>query len=313
MSAWRWLLALVLVLAPTLVHAHAQLPTSVRLVEQDDARWAVTLRRPATLTVQLVPPPTCTSTASSSYREGAELVDAIVWRCEGPLVGQRIALHGLELAALVVVVPRRGESVHALVDPSTPELEIPAAQAEPGVLARYLELGAAHLFAGADHLLFVLALVLLAARVRPLVATVTAFTAGHSLTLAAVALGGLALPQAWAELAIAITLVVVALQVLEPRPRIHGPALAGAFGLVHGLGFAGALGELGLPAHARVPALLGFNVGIELAQLALVLLAWPLWHAAQRHAPRTAAVIRRVLGWSIGMLACMWALERALQ
>ncbi len=313
MSPWRWWLALFVVLVPTLAFAHSGSPTTLRLAELSEGTWAVMLRRPATLRVRLVAPPGCASANAASFRDGTELVDALEWRCDAPLAGQRIALHGLELPALVVVVPRDDDSVQTLVDPSQPELEIPAVEHAPRVVARYLELGAAHLFAGADHLLFVLALVLLVARLRPLVATVSAFTLGHSLTLGAVALGGPWVPQAWAELAIALTLVVVALRLLESPAHGHGPVLAGAFGLVHGLGFAGALGELGLPTHARVPALLGFNLGIELGQLALVLLAWPLWHACRRHAPRVAVAIQHVLGWIIGALACMWAIERALQ
>jgi hydrogenase/urease accessory protein HupE len=194
-----------------------------------------------------------------------------------------------------IVLPRLG-----LDAPSTLEL-----------LVQYGRLGVEHLAGGLDHVLFVLALVLLATSARRLVATVTAFTLGHSLTLAASALGVLALPSAWAEIGIALTLVVVALQVLDDDgAHAHGPLLAGAFGLVHGLGFSTALGEIGLPAGARVPALLGFNVGVELGQLAVVLVAWPLQHALERHAPRGRALSRIALGYAIGALAFMWMLER---
>lgn len=181
------------------------------------------------------------------------------------------------------------------------------------IFVQYGRLGVAHLFAGLDHVLFVLALVLLATGARRLVATVTAFTAGHSLTLAASALGVIALPPAWAEIAIAITLVVVALQVLDgDEAPNHGPLLAGAFGLVHGLGFSSALGEIGLPVGARLPALLGFNLGVEVAQLGIVLVAWPLFFALARRAPRGRVLTRTLVGHATGALAFMWVLERVL-
>jgi hydrogenase/urease accessory protein HupE len=309
MSCVRWLLALAFVLVPSLAHAHAQSPTSLQLFEQQEGSWTVTLRRPANDALRVAVPEGCRSSASSSRREGLEQVEEQQWHCHGPLVGRAVDLVGLEIGALVVVMPRTGPSVSSVVSPTDPVLVVAAAPGDVHVLGRYAQLGAEHLAAGLDHLLLVLALVVLATRVRPLVATLTAFTVGHSITLALVALGVVAPPSTWAELAIAATLLVLASQLYAP-PRtsvMHGPLVACCFGLVHGLGFAGALAEIGLPEHARIVALVGFDIGLELAQLALVLLAWPAWQATRgRHGHR----IRRALGWITGALACMWIFER---
>jgi HupE/UreJ protein len=316
MNSWRTWLVLALLLWPTLVHAHPQAPVSLRVVELDTHTVAVTLRRAYALRdeLRIEPPAGCAATSSSSRRDGAEQIDVAAWQCNAPLVGQTLrlpGLRGLGLGALVVVEPRDRAALHATMTADTPTFTVPAAATTTGVVARYVQLGAEHLGAGLDHLLLVAALVLLAAGMRALVTTITAFTLGHSVTLTAVALGVIAPSSALAELAIAATLVVVALQVQEGESR-HGPVLALAFGLVHGLGFAGALAELGMPDEARVWALLGFNVGIELGQLAVVLLAWPLWHACRRQAPHTASRVRLWLGYAIGALACMWAIERVL-
>jgi hypothetical protein len=150
-------------------------------------------------------------------------------------------------------------------------------------VARFVGLGVQHIVPlGFDHVLFVLGLTLQQLRLRTLMWQLAAFTVAHTVTLALSAFGVLSVSPRWVEPLIALSIVVVALANLWPRAREQGAprvALCFGFGLVHGLGFAGALGALALPKRALVPALLGFNLGVELGQVlvagcALLLLAF---------------------------------------
>lgn len=179
------------------------------------------------------------------------------------------------------------------------------------VAGAYTVLGVEHILGGIDHLLFVIGLLFLVGFQRRLVWTITAFTAAHSLTLAASALGWLALRPPPVEATIALSIVLVAAEALHLRDTLarRWPALvAFGFGLIHGLGFAGALKEIGLPEQHLLPALLTFNVGVEIGQLATVAVAWLLvrltarWPAVARL--RTAAL------YGIGSVAAWWSWAR---
>jgi hypothetical protein len=181
------------------------------------------------------------------------------------------------------------------------------------IAAAYTGLGFVHVLQGIDHLLFVAALVLLVGFNRRLVLTITAFTVAHSLTLALSALGWLTLRPAPVEATIALSIMLVAAEALSPRPTLtrRFPALVALlFGLVHGLGFAGALKAFGLPEHHTLLALLCFNVGIELGQLLLIALAALAWRWL---APRVAALqrARTPVLYTIGGLAAWWTIARA--
>ncbi|HET9035329.1 MAG TPA: HupE/UreJ family protein, partial [Myxococcaceae bacterium] len=168
-----------------------------------------------------------------------------------------------------------------------PVLEV---QTQPGAWAgagRFLRLGAEHIFQGADHIAFLLGVLLLGGTFRQLVGIVTAFTVAHSVTLALATLGWVVPPQRLIEPLIALSIVAVAVENLlalrEPlstervrRTIGHRWRLTFGFGLVHGFGFAGALRALELPRALLAPSLLTFNLGVELGQLVIVALAWPL-------------------------------------
>jgi HupE/UreJ protein len=159
--------------------------------------------------------------------------------------------------------------------------------------------------------------VLLAGATRRLLATVSAFTLGHSVTLSLAALGMVDFPPRAIEVAIAASVLLLAVE-LARRPaaptlmRRRPWAMAAAFGLLHGLGFAGALREAGLPAGEIPLALLSFNIGIELGQVAFVLAVLALGRAAARPVERIPAWLRRVPVYGMGSLAGYWWLERAL-
>jgi len=176
----------------------------------------------------------------------------------------------------------------------------------------YLLLGIEHILEGIDHLCFVIALLFLVGFNRKLLWTITAFTAAHSLTLASSALGLLTLRPPPVEACIALSIVLVIVEALNTNQQTMArrwPALvAFLFGLVHGLGFAGALKEIGLPEHNMLVALLTFNVGVEIGQLMTVAVAWLIWRLVASM-PKIA-LARTVALYGIGTMASYWACSR---
>jgi hydrogenase/urease accessory protein HupE len=178
-----------------------------------------------------------------------------------------------------------------------------------GEIARaYVVLGVEHILSGFDHLLFVAGLLFLVGFRRRLVGTITAFTLAHSITLACSVFGLITLRSPPVEAAIALSIVLVASEALRQRETLARrlPALVSfIFGLVHGLGFAGALKEIGLPASHLPLALLTFNVGVELGQLLVVLVAFAV--ARLPVAQRWLGPARRPALYGIGVVAAYWS------
>lgn len=184
------------------------------------------------------------------------------------------------------------------------------------VLSTFVTLGIEHVLSGFDHLLFVLSLLFGAAsgphkKLGRVIGLVTGFTLGHSVTLLLAGLGILSLPARFTESMIALSIVVVAvhnLVSLVPRGRVVVSTL---FGLIHGFGFASALSEVGLPRHNAAPALIAFNVGVELAQLAVVLVCFPgLVYASQKPWFRTRLLVPACT--VIAAVGAVWLVQRAL-
>ena len=188
------------------------------------------------------------------------------------------------------------------------------------VVTTYTVLGIEHILSGFDHLLFVLALVLLVQGTRRLLVTVTAFTAAHSLTLAGATLGWLHVPGPPVEASIALSIAFVASEIVHARQgrysvTQHYPwVVAFTFGLLHGFGFAGALAEVGLPQTSIPVALLFFNVGVEIGQLLFVGAVLAVIAAGRRLGQRMRltqpAWLWRLAPYAIGVLASFWLVER---
>jgi len=188
------------------------------------------------------------------------------------------------------------------------------------VVTTYTLLGIEHILSGFDHLLFVLALVLLVQGTRRLLVTITAFTAAHSLTLAGATLGWLHVPGPPVEASIALSIVFVAAEIVHTRQgrysvtRQYPWVVAFTFGLLHGFGFAGALAEVGLPQSSIPIALLFFNVGVEIGQLVFVGAVLAVlaigWRAGQRLRFSQPAWLGRIGPYAIGALASFWLVER---
>ncbi|RKH56268.1 HupE/UreJ family protein [Corallococcus llansteffanensis] len=177
---------------------------------------------------------------------------------------------------LIVLSDVDGEPGRQVADAANPDLTfVRKGQAEQGLLA-FIRMGVEHIFTGYDHLVFLLGLLLAGSSLRRLLVVVTSFTVAHSISLALAALSVVSLPSRWVESAIALSIIVVAALNLMGSKGDKRWMLAFGFGLIHGFGFASALGELGLSRSELTGALFGFNVGVELGQAALVLVALPL-------------------------------------
>ncbi|WP_216624513.1 HupE/UreJ family protein [Paenibacillus foliorum] len=182
----------------------------------------------------------------------------------------------------------------------------PSSQA--AVLWKYFLLGVEHILLGFDHLLFLLSLILVAAGYRDIVKIITAFTVAHSITLLLASLGYVSLNPVWIESAIALSICYVAVENIISGKYAMRWVLTFVFGLVHGLGFAGALEEIGLPKSYFVSSLLTFNLGVEIGQLAVVFAVLPLLLWLQRGRwRRTIVIVGSVL---IFIRAFWWLLER---
>lgn len=219
-------------------------------------------------------------------------------------------LHALPAGHRVVVRARvDGTESETVGSPSAATVVL--GRAERRGLGGFIALGIEHIATGYDHLLFLLGLILLGGGVRRLIGVVTSFTVAHSITLALAALGGVGLPSRLVEPAIALSIAYVAAEdYLAKEPRIRW-AVAFAFGLVHGFGFAGALSELRLSGSVLVLALFGFNLGVEIGQAAGVLVGVPLLALLRR-----SECFRRfgVPAVALGVFGCgvYWFAERTL-
>lgn len=232
------------------------------------------------------------------------------WRCPTGIRGRALTLRGLEGAGVQVELRARfsdGARFAARFDDDARTHTLDRTGAPASAWRAYLALGARHLAEGVDHLAFMLALALWIPSWRALVVALTGFTLGHSVTLALGALGALRLPSRPVEACIALSVAMVAWELArETAPPRRPGALCAGVGMVHGLGFAGALASVGLPRGARLEALLAFNLGLELAQLAFVGLAligrWSL-RGAGLASPRARRVVIEALGaWSVLLL-----------
>ncbi len=238
------------------------------------------------------------------------------------LAGASIGVSGLDATmtdALVRVQRLDGTVQVTRLTPATPSFVVEASPTSMEIGATYLKLGVEHILTGYDHLLFLLALIIVVGTVRQAVATVTAFTVAHSITLAGASLGALHLPQPPVEAAIALSIVFVAAEAVRMQGgQVSSTArypwlVAFVFGLLHGFGFAGGLSEIGLPQTDVPLALFTFNVGVEIGQLVFVAgLFGALMLASREKWMGSAGIASRIVSYGIGALAMFWVIDRVM-
>lgn len=221
-------------------------------------------------------------------------------------------------AAVVRITPLGADTQTFTLTAAQPVANLNGGEALPWtqVARSYIPLGFEHILLGIDHLMFVLCLMLLVQSVSMLVKTITAFTVAHSLTLAAATFGWLGVPEGAVNACIALSIAYVAADVLQLRRGNMGLSarypwgVAFFFGLLHGFGFAGALTGIGLPAANLPVALLFFNVGVELGQLAFVAVVLMLWRSHRVLTARGPAWTETAAMYAMGSIAMVWFLSR---
>lgn len=312
------------------VAAHSFEPAVLAIVERTDGRFDVGWTPPSRAsgflfyedTLQPRFPPHCQRREERLVP--TEETDIHLWRIDCGATGLRgtqIGIAGFAGSQVDVVLRLRwldGSEDSAVLRRDTDTLLVAAsAQGDrAATLARYAALGVEHILLGFDHLAFVLGLFALSRR-RQLVATITGFTFGHSITLSLATLHIVTLPQAYCEAVIALSIAFLGRSLVGRRRRggddltTRFPWLmATLFGLLHGLGFAAALGEIGFASRYRILALIGFNLGVEVGQLLFVAALTLLAEATRRVVPAPRPALRRATGYLLGIFGFVWLIDR---
>jgi hydrogenase/urease accessory protein HupE len=306
--------------------AHESRPAYLEITEtapnQYDVLWRTPLFSGMRLPVVLRFPDSVRNITEPSSREFPDSVaERRLIEAQAGLAGTRIEFVGLQATITDVLVRMQtldGNHSTTLVRASRPWVEIAVAQGPFAVAGAYLLHGIEHILLGFDHLLFVLALILIVPGLRMLLLTITAFTVAHSITLSLATLGVVHVPGPPVEASIALSILLLASEIIrsqrgQPSLTAQWPwMVAFSFGLLHGFGFAGALADIGLPQGDIPLALFAFNIGVEAGQLAFIAvvlaaskLATNVWPSlsVERHARTATAYV-------IGIFAAFWFIER---
>jgi len=330
--AARGLLFLLLLGMTGTTLAHEVRPGYLELREIDalhyDLLWKVPAKNGKRLGLYVALPENCTGTEPHSRLANRAFIERTRVSCDKTLINERIRIDGLQgtrTDVLARVQHRDGTTQTVRLTPSDTAFTVTGRSSNWTVIKTYFGLGVEHILTGIDHLLFVLALLFLVGNWNRLIGTVTAFTLAHSLTLVAATLGWVRVPQTPVEAAIALSIVFVAVEVVHlQRGRIGLAArmpwvAAFVFGLLHGLGFAGALRETGLPEHAIPLALAFFNIGVEAGQLLFIAAVFAVFRLLRRlfsnrdtHVDswQVASRVSLPAAYVIGTLAAFWMYER---
>jgi hydrogenase/urease accessory protein HupE len=320
----RWgLLALIAAfLVP--VHAHETRPGYLELRESDSDTYALLWKRPTggEVEIQIAPvvPEGCRLVTPDRQQltPGAVVVRGTL-QCRGGLAGKTLRIAGLETTitdVLIRIEHADGRVESHLLRPATPSVTLGEATSGLERAASYLQLGVQHILLGVDHLLFVLGLLLIVRDRWTLVKTITAFTVAHSITLAIATLGYASAPLLPLNAAIALSILFLGPEIVrvwrgQTSFTIRHPwVVAFLFGLLHGFGFASGLTAMGLP-KAEIPlALLLFNVGVELGQIAFVVLVLLVERAFRTLQIQWSRFALALPGYAVGSLGAFWTIQR---
>ncbi len=300
-------------------------PGYLELTQQSRTEWTLVFKAPilGNLATRAVPllPNFCSLALTTRQMSGAALVAKGTVTCTQPLEGATVGLTGMEAGstdALLRVAPLGRPVQTQQLTQARSTYTISTVPDGWQVARTYFVIGVEHILWGYDHLLFVLALVLLLQKGWPVVKAATAFTVAHSITLVGTTMGAFGLPQAPVEASIALSIVFLAVEIVKSRDgggrlSVQLPWLvAFLFGLLHGFGFAGALREIGLPETDVPVALLTFNVGVEAGQLIIIAASMMGLALLTRWMPARVRTAVQMSAYAIGITASFWFIERVL-
>ena len=323
MTRLLFLLAVLVAMAVP-ADAHEIRPAYLQLDEKAPAQFSVLWKVPATgdrrLALYVRFPAQCKTLGEPEVSmEGGAFFERWKIFCDVGLKGKSVTIDGLRTSMTDVLARiswADGTTEVARLTPQHPTLTLKGTQSALQVAWTYFVLGVEHILGGFDHLLFVMALMLLIRERWMLIKTITAFTLAHSITLAGAALGYFSLPQKPVEATIALSIAFVASELAKMKPgerrlsEAYPWLVAFSFGLLHGFGFAGALMEIGLPQRDIPLALLTFNLGVEAGQLMFVGAALLIYAAAQKLTGLTISKARIAAAYVIGIIATVWFIDR---
>jgi hypothetical protein len=259
---------------------------------------------------EVIFPNECVSESNDLYYQGKYINEKIFLECSLPLKGLSIEIVNLSvLTDALVTINFKNNTFEGLVNVQNNILTIPLeSNYYP---SSYLELGFSHLFDGLDHILFIFGLLFCISGFINIIKTITAFTIAHSITLGLTVFELISLPQGTIEALIALTIVYLATEINQNKRSIKTPwIMAFGFGLLHGLGFAGALIDIGIANNKMLLSLFFFNAGIELAQIALIPIPLLLIFLANKYnSPNTLKIFA---SYSIGGLGFYWFIDRVI-
>ncbi len=311
-------------LGPVLsVFAHEMRPAYLQITQVEDNRYQVHWKVPrrGDLVIRLNP----VFPHADSIRQvilpqtvSGAMLYSYELHSDRQLEGQSLYIEGLErtmVDVLVSVEYLNGEKASLMLKPDDNQAVFPGVTTKWNVIRTYTTLGVEHILFGVDHLLFVLALMIITRGLMKIIKTITAFTLAHSITLSLAVLGFVNFPGPPVEAVIALSIVFLALEIIknqQGQQTLTGRKpwlVAFTFGLLHGLGFAGALADVGLP-QTEIPLALGFfNIGVELGQIAFVLVVALLLNL---FATRISwpVVLKKFPAYAIGSVSAFWLIER---
>ena len=298
-------------------------PGYLELTQRDAQHWKVVWKAPVLggLATRTRPsfPLFCTQSAPQARIEGAALVAESTLTCSQDLAGSKVGLAGMDAAftdALLRVAPLNRPVQASRLTPTAAMVLVSTVPDRWEVARSYFVLGVEHILTGYDHLLFVVALVLLLMRPWTVVRAATAFTLAHSLTLIGTTLGVIGLAQAPVEALIALSIIFLAVEIVKQdpaHPRLSEKLpwlVAFGFGLIHGFGFAEALREIGLPEGDVPAALLTFNLGVEAGQLLIIAAVIAVIAVLRRFAQPALRTAVLAASYAIGITASFWFIQR---
>lgn len=326
-------ICLLLCLGPVWVSAHDARPNYIQITETQARIYSVSWKVPASVPGGALPYPTlpsdCIAERQAAWQQAAaEYVGQQRFVCESGLSGRVVGIEfpviNPSLSTLYKIKFISGEEHLRILKPDETSWRIPDAENRFSVATQYTALGVEHIWLGIDHLLFVACLLFIARTPRRLLITITGFTIAHSLTLAMSTLDLVRVPTPPVEAAIALSVVFMAWEIVRGDKTSlafrYPTVVSSTFGLLHGLGFAAVLRDIGLPQTELPTALLFFNIGVEIGQILFILalvIAFAVLRQFMVRLPHTKSAgdvkwpsLTVPASYIIGCLASYWMVER---
>jgi len=259
---------------------------------------------------EIILPSFCTTVSKEPYIKNKYIVEQITINCSQAINGSSLQIKDLSvLTDALVTINFIDSTFEGIVNVQNPEVEIPMENQYYPIA--YLYLGFDHLLDGLDHILFIFGLLFCISGFVNIIKTITAFTIAHSLTLGLSVLDIISLPQATVEALIALTIIYLATEISKNRKIINTPwFMAFGFGLLHGLGFAGALNEIGIANSQMLLSLLFFNIGIELGQIALIPIPLSLIYLSKQF--NYINQVKVIMSLAVGGMGFYWFIDRVI-